>query len=77
MNRKLISHTVQLAVLGTTLAIPQFTLAQEVALEEVVVIARRRSEDLQDVPIAVTAFTSSDIESAGIQRPQDSLGVLR
>jgi len=39
------------------------------------VVARRRSEDLQDVPIAVTAFTASDIESAGITRPQDFISL--
>lgn len=72
MNKKLISHAIQLTIFGTTLAIPQFTLAQQAALEEVVVVARRRSEDLQQVPIAVTAFTSSDIQSAGINRPRIS-----
>jgi iron complex outermembrane receptor protein len=45
------------------------TLGQE--LEEIVVTARKRTESLQDVPIAVTAFTQSQIESAGIRRPVD------
>jgi iron complex outermembrane receptor protein len=71
MNKKLISHAIQASILGSAMAIPQFTLAEEAALEEIVVVARRRSEDLQDVPIAVTAFTANDIQSAGINRPQD------
>ncbi len=75
MNRKLISHAIQVTLFGTTLAIPQFTLAEQARLEEVVVVARRRSEDLQQVPIAVTAFTSSDIQSAGISRPQDFISL--
>jgi iron complex outermembrane receptor protein len=41
------------------------------ALEEVVVTARKRDESLHDVPVAVNAFSAADIESAGIQRPQD------
>jgi iron complex outermembrane receptor protein len=45
------------------------TLGQE--LEVIVVTARKRQESLQDVPIAVSAFTEDQIESAGIQRPVD------
>ena len=67
MNKKLISQALQMAVFGSTLAIPQFTLAQEAALEEIVVVARRRSENLQDVPISVTAFNATLIEDAGIE----------
>lgn len=46
--------------------------AQEAAdgmqLEEVVVTARHRVEKLQDVPDAITAFTSADLERAGVQK---------
>ena len=48
----------------------------EIAIEEVVVSARKRAENLQEVPIAVTAFTESQIESAGIQRPADFIGLM-
>ncbi|MEM1113598.1 MAG: TonB-dependent receptor [Pseudomonadota bacterium] len=41
------------------------------SLEEVIVTARRVGESLQDVPIAVTAFTETAIEDAGIERPED------
>ncbi|MEX0827897.1 MAG: TonB-dependent receptor plug domain-containing protein, partial [Haliea sp.] len=44
------------------------TLAQ---LEEVIVTAERRQESLQDVPIAVTAFTNQKIESLKIENFQD------
>ena len=37
------------------------------ALEEVVVTARRREENLMDVPMAITAVTSQQIEAAGIK----------
>jgi iron complex outermembrane receptor protein len=50
------------------------TLGQE--LEEIVVTARKRTESLQDVPIAVTAFTQSQIESAGIRRPVDFINKI-
>ena len=41
--------------------------AQQVTLEEIVVTARRRTESLQDIPLAITAFTAADIERAGMQ----------
>jgi len=40
-------------------------------VEEVVVTARQRTEQLRDVPAAVTAFTSATIEAKGIERPRD------
>ena len=40
--------------------------AQELALEEIVVTARKREESLMEVPLAITAFTSAMIEAAGI-----------
>jgi iron complex outermembrane receptor protein len=44
-------------------------------LEEVVVIARRRAETLQDVPVSVKAFTREDIDSAGIETPADFIAL--
>lgn len=41
------------------------------SLEEVVVTAQKRSENLQDVPIAVTALTADDLEKTGIATTQD------
>lgn len=41
------------------------------ALEEIVVTARKRAESLQEIPMAITAFTASDIESAGLRNVED------
>ena len=73
-----------LAACGFCIAAPQLAAppsalaqgAQAGALEEVVVTARKRSERLQDVPIAVTAFTEADIDDAGINRPADFIGLM-
>ena len=35
-------------------------------LEEIIVTARKRSESLQDVPLAVTAFSEFDIQANGL-----------
>ena len=63
-------------VAAIVLASPGFlatAYAQEgaVALEEIVVTARRVEERLQDVPLAITAFSAADIQSAGIENLDD------
>jgi iron complex outermembrane receptor protein len=45
------------------------------ALDEVVVTARKRDESLHDVPVSVNAFSAAEIESAGIERPQDFIAL--
>ena len=52
--------------------------AQEGAfeIEEIVVTARKRNENLQDVPIAITAFTEETIRRAGIERPADFVSLM-
>ena len=43
----------------------------QAALEEVVVTAQKRSQSLQDVPIAVSALNAQALEDAGIQTMED------
>ena len=50
-----------------TLAIAQTAAADDVGVEEVVVTARRREESLQDVPVAVSAFSAERLEQLGAQ----------
>ena len=45
--------------------------AQTGVLEEVIVTAQKRSESLQDVPVAVNAFSSETIQEAGINDTSD------
>lgn len=57
---------VAVALALATQAVPsahaQANAAESTALEEVVVTARKRVEDLQAVPIAASAFTAADLE---------------
>ncbi len=46
-------------------------IAQDFALEEIVVTAQKKSENLQDVPIAVQAFSADDIQEAGMNNAND------
>ncbi len=41
------------------------------AIEEITVTARKREENLQETPIAITAFTDEDLKSQGITRIND------
>lgn len=49
--------------------------SSSLALEEVVVTAQRRSENLQDVPVTVSALSGDDIAARGIESMAD-LGVV-
>ena len=42
-------------------------IAQEVLLEEIIVTAQKRQQNLQEVPIAVTAFTGKMLQDSGIK----------
>ncbi|NIB40695.1 TonB-dependent receptor [Pseudomaricurvus alkylphenolicus] len=62
-TRTLLALTVSATSIGFA---PQALHAEELTLEEIIVTARHRGENLQDVPDNVTAFDASKIESAGI-----------
>lgn len=50
-------------------------MAQERTIEEVVVTATKRAESVQDIPLAVTAFTGEMIEEAGVKDIRDLAGL--
>lgn len=50
---------------------PRPVIAQEGALEEIIVTARKREESVQDIPIAVSAFTADDIRELGLLSVDD------
>lgn len=45
-------------------------------LEEIIVTAEKRTENLQEVPIAITAFNEKDIQQRGISNLADLLGQI-
>ena len=45
-------------------------------IEEIIVTARKRDENIQEVPIAITAFTAETIARAGIERPADFISLM-
>jgi iron complex outermembrane receptor protein len=77
MFRNIIAGTSAL-VAAISILIPGVSFAQDGAatIEEIIVSARKRNESLQEVPIAITAFTEETIERAGIERPADFISLM-
>ncbi|MGI9275179.1 MAG: hypothetical protein ACR2PT_10095, partial [Endozoicomonas sp.] len=73
------THTVPharkyLAAAITAIVLSPSLQAEDLALEEVVVTAQKRAENLQDVPISISASTEEFIEQVGAQSVND-LGI--
>lgn len=62
--RRFTSLSISVAAAVATLAAPN---AGAQMLEEVIVTAQKREQNLQDVPIAVSAFTGDMLQQAGVQ----------
>ncbi len=57
------TYVVKALSIGIAVAMP---LAANAALEEIIVTAQKRSESLQDVPIAIAAYSSESLKALGI-----------
>src|SRR6266404_7809586 len=60
-----------LVAAGVLAQVPGAALAADDELNEVVVTAQRQSERIQDVPIAITAITASDLTDRGVRQAGD------
>ena len=69
MHRSTTYKTLNIAITGAIAALAAAN-TQAVQLEEVVVTAEKRSESLQDVPVAVSAFSADDLLNAGVNGTQ-------
>ena len=64
MQTKLNNFKFIIAAFIAFIAIPFSAIAQ-IALDEIVVTARKRSESLLEIPVAITAFSSAQMEAIG------------
>lgn len=77
-----IGSAVALSMLAGSYTLAGTALAQESQISEqeesveVISISRKRPESLQDVPIAVSALSARDIETAGVERPGDFISLV-
>ncbi len=63
-----IFNSAALAIISASLLLPAVSFAE---LEEIIVTAQKRQESLQDVPIAVTAFTADTLNALGVNDVTD------
>ena len=70
-----IASAIALGLGATPNAFAQDASADSQSLEEVIVTAQKRDEKLQNVPIAVSAFTGEQLQARGINNVND-LGSL-
>lgn len=52
-------------------ALPVCVFAQSGVIEEIVITAQKREQSLQDVAVAVTAFSGAEITGQGITQAKD------
>ena len=65
------------AMFACTLATAQDTTGiteDELTIEEVIVTAQKREQNMQDVGIAVSSFSNADMHELGFLRPEDLAG---
>jgi iron complex outermembrane receptor protein len=72
MKRKLLHTAIAAAVAGSVVVPTQFAWAQEdSAIEEIMVTATRREQDLQEVPVSIVAMTGDNLELQGLDSLED------
>ncbi len=71
VKRTLVASASLAALAAASPALAQDTTADGGAIEEIVVTAQRQSQSLQDVPIAVSAFTGEALERQQIENTSD------
>ena len=71
INNKILPSLSALALLNTS--IYSGVINGQDTVEEIVVTARKKSESLQDVPLAVSALRESDLEEKGVNVFEDYL----
>lgn len=62
MKKKILCTALALATVPIGVAMSPLALAQQLVLEEIVVTARKRKEDLQDVGLSVSAMSATEID---------------
>lgn len=60
-----------LAVIWALTAVDAAPALSQLALEEIIVTTRKRSENLQDIPLVIKTFTAETLERKGLNSIED------
>ena len=66
-----IATAIVISLAATTVSAQKSTDTELLTIDEIVVTARKRTESLQETPIAITAFTGDGLAARGIDRADD------
>ena len=58
-------RSIGVCLMSVVLAVPTTVSAQ--VLEEIIVTAQKREENMQDVPVAVTAYSGEQVDALGLK----------
>ncbi len=76
-HQQLLSHRKALAIaVSAAIAGTGTNTAQAEGLEEIIVTATKREQSVQDIPMAVTAFTDAEIVQEGFKQLDDYVGEI-
>jgi len=76
MSHKFVSRLSALAACALVQPGNVFAQSNEGGIEEITITAQRRAQNLQDVPVAVTAFTEAELERRQITRTLDLISFV-
>ena len=71
MRHAIITATILAMVAGAPPVYAEPAPTDSKTLESITVTAEKRSEDIQDVPVTISAFTQSHLDDAGIRNIED------
>ena len=75
-QRKPLSRAISAAIAGSAIAVTGAAQAQDVTLEEIVVTAQKREENLQDVPVSVQVLGNQQLEQLNLNNFADYIEFL-
>ncbi len=64
-------QTTLCAAICAALCVPSIVMAQAGAIEEVIVTARKKTENLQSVPVSISAFNGDELAHLGVENLAD------
>ena len=76
MPSKTYSRLAIIGILASVAVLPTVLSADEMVLEEIIVTAQKRSESVQEVPVAISAFSAEMVANTGVDTINDLIPMI-